>query len=553
MLAWCTPASLTGQSDDSQVLQPRDRIDVLAYRLDLEILTESQEISGVVVMEARVVAEFVDELALDLAPTLRVKEIHMVQDPIFEDSRIEGASVRFEHTGNRLRCFLPAAHPQGALLRIAVHYAGRPRFRWDRTPSGKPWVASAGMTQGAHTWWPCKASYFDPGDKAERIWMNLTVPAGLFAVSNGRLERRSSPGFRKETFHWQHFYPIQTYAVSLNIGPYKELRRGAEPEGLDRTLPIYFYVLRENEEKAKLLFDEVEQLLRVYSEIFGPYPFAESKFSLVDAPYLSSEQSTALTYANTYPAWCRENNVRDRRAAYNRFFDADLVHEIAREWWGGAVSATSWGERWIHDGFTTYGAVVFLEKTRGRAVAEQYLSSLRKELRGRTGLVRNQPLNSRQSFSTTLGARGAWVLHTCRQFMKNDDLWWKCLREFYGRYRMGHAGAAEFGKVLEEVTGEPWKRFVDQWVLGNGYPQLSGFVLGHPDRLEIAIENQGSGATQFHVPLDLVWNEGGVRREERIWIRPGGNRLDIPTRAFPQLVSLDALNQILLSHQIQVQ
>jgi len=178
----------------------RSEYDVQSYSLDLALDTERQALSGSVLVEARALVDGFQHLRLDLAAELRVRGVWG-----------DGEALSFEHDGDRLDCILSAPVRDGATFAVTIEYAGEPRavdgftgFHWRRTRDGRPWIGTSCQLVGAHTWWPCKASFFHPEDKPERVSMSVTVPAELYAVSNGRLVEVAEDGPGRRRFTWRH-------------------------------------------------------------------------------------------------------------------------------------------------------------------------------------------------------------------------------------------------------------------------------------------------------------------------------------------------------------
>src|SRR5690606_22198386 len=158
-----------------------------------------------------------------------------------------------------------------------------------------------------------------------------------------------------QTFRYVHPYPLETYSVTLNAAPYVKVEAHLPIEGGGEAgVPFVYYVLPENAEKAALQFQDVPGMIDAFTRAFGPWPVPESKIGLVETNFWGMEHSSAVAYGSSYPAWCEQAGETDPYASRNRYFDYILVHEMAHEWWGNAVSATEWGHFWIHEGFGTY-------------------------------------------------------------------------------------------------------------------------------------------------------------------------------------------------------
>lgn len=583
-LAACPPAALarpffpadpvipSAWQEAAEPVDPdaRTHYDVRAYWLDLRVEPRRRRIEGSVAVEVEVTAEHMPVLELDLAQAMQVERVEsllepldlLVQRPPGERAPL-AVDVEFERSGDRLRCKLVEPAERGRRVALRVHYSGSPRaidefdgFHWSETPAGKPWIATSCQTLGAHFWWPCKASFFHPEDKPERVFVDLTVPAGLYAVSNGRLEGRHSTEEGWETFRWRHPYPLETYSVTLNVAPYLVSAQRLELEGVQDGVPFNTYMLPEDVDKAGLQFAVTPGILRVFAEHFGPWPFPESKVGLVQTPFWGMEHSSAIAYGSSFPDWCLLSGERDPYASRNRWFDYILVHELAHEWWGNAVSAADWSDFWLHEGFATYAEGVYVEATTDRASADRFFAQMARAVPRRGRLQRARGSTSREAYHPILYAKGGLVLNTLRHYLDDDPTWWQVLRTFQARHRYGNASTADFRDVLEELSGRPWGRVLHEWVEGEGYPRLDGRVVVEDGLLRVRVDNdppplQGIGG--FHVPLDLEWVEGETTRSERIWLDPGDNELEVPTAGRAREVSVRNLQRVLGKHSVRVE
>jgi len=532
----------------------REDYDVKRYDLELAVRPSTQTLEGEVDIVAVALVDGLASVRLDLYD---LHEVLAVRDGA-------GNELEFDRGDNGLVARLTERLAKKTEFTITVRYRGKPvgqgfdGFHWVTTEAKRPWINTACQGLGAHYWYPCKASYFHPEDKPEGISMAIVCPADLYGVSNGRLvevvegapDWFDTKGTEYKTYRWRHDYPLETYAASLNVAPYVVVEQELDVPGIGKKVPFIYYVLPENAEKAALQFRQVPELVRIYSEAFGPFPFPDSKFALVETNFWGMEHSTAVAYGSSYPAWCEENGVADPRAKRNRWFDYILIHEVAHEWWGNAVSAEHWGHFWIHEGFGTYAEGVYVEATRDRETADRFFAQKGSNISTRRGrLYRGDKPTSGKAYSGLLYSKGACVLHTLRHYVNDDAIWWKTLRDFNLAYRYGNASTEDFRGVLRANTGREWKRFFDEWVYGEGTPKLGGSV--HVEGTTIVVEAINENGT-FHVPLDLAWSEGGERRQERVWIDPGRSKLEIECEGKPRDLAIESLVRLLGRHTIEV-
>ena len=552
----CAHAAAGGQD-------PRADYDVESYALDVTVDPAAERIRGRVVVTARVTAERLDELVLDLGEALELVGARRLTPPAegsFEPAGEEPRTLAGHHAGDRLVCRLDTPAARGERLSVEVAWAGAPRalddfdgFHWARTPSGEPWIATSCQTIGAFTWWPCKASFFHPEDKPERLQVDLRVPAGLIGVSNGLLvEREPLPG-GLERFRWRLDAPLTTYAVTLNVAPYVELSGELQLDGLHQPVPYQYFVLPEDVEKARLQFADVPAILEAYGAAFGPWPFPEAKVGLVQTPFWGMEHSTAVAYGSSFPAWIAAHGGADPYAARNREFDFILVHELAHEWWGNSVTAADWGDFWLHEGFATYAEGVYVERTRGREAADAYFARVKRSVPRSGSLDRGAGATAAEAYSGLLYGRGAMVLDTLRHYVDDDAVWWDTLRAFQARHRHGNATTDDLRRALEERSGRDWARFFAEWVRGEGAPRLRGSVRVADSGLALEIESSPAAPSGFQVPLDLAWREGTTERARRLWLEPGETRLELATPVRPSDVRVVHLERVLGKHRVTVE
>ncbi|MDE0891261.1 MAG: M1 family metallopeptidase [Planctomycetota bacterium] len=530
----------------------RTAYDVEAYDIDWVVVPESKELEGRVAVTATATRSM-SALQLDCKDPLVVLNVTEADSPL-----------EFERDGAVLMIDMGRELAAGDKFTVRVQYEGSPAadnsfdgFHWTETPEGKqPWINTSCQGLGSHSWWPGKASYFHPDDKPERISARITVPQGLYAVTNGRLLGTSTdwPAWAKvregdwKTFSWAHNYPLETYTVTLNVAPYVVVEQQLSVEGHEDPVPFIYYVLPESAEKAAVQFAQVPKLIEVYSQAFGPWPFPDSKIALVETNFWGMEHSTAVAYGSSFPAWCRENEAHDPYAKRNREFDYILIHEMAHEWWGNAVSADHWGNFWIHEGFGTYAEGVWLEFTEGIEKADEFFQ---RKLRAmpRTGIVyRGDHPVSGDAYSGLIYSKGSAVLHHLRHCVNDDELWWKTLREFNITYRYKNAGTAEFRALLEANTERDWSTFFEEWVFGEGVPRLLGDVQSNGTTLHVDLSMEGD----FHVPLDVTWTEDGEPKSERFEIVTGDNSFSVECAVTPMNIQIPHLGRIPGRHKVRV-
>jgi aminopeptidase N len=376
--------------------------DVRRYDLALTVFPAERRIAGRnrVTVEARAP---LDRFELDLVDRFAVRS-----------ASVDGAPSSVRHAGGRVEVELRAPWRAGERHAVEIAYDGRPRvapnapwdggFVWAKSRDGSPWVAVAVQDPGADEWWPAKDH---PGDEPdEGLSIELTVPAGLVGLATGR-KVAETRGAGTTTTRWESSFPVNNYAVTINVGPYlpvEEIYHGIDGA---QSAPIVFWALPEDVERARVLWRQAPRMLEVLGRRFGEYPFLADKYAVAQSPHLGMEHQTLVAYG-----------ARFRDNPYG--FDWLLMHETAHEWWGNAVTVRDWADFWIHEGFATYSEAVFVNDTLGVEKYLAYMRRLRRGVRNRLPIVRGRDLDTVAAYHGDIYGKGACVLHTLRWLLGDD-------------------------------------------------------------------------------------------------------------------------------------
>jgi aminopeptidase N len=411
---------------DSGTPEPPEQscYDVLHYDLALKVDPEKHTIAGTLGMRARVVKES-SSILIDLDERLAVSAVTRGKD-----------ALPFTREAGRIRVKgLAALARVGETFEIVVAYSGTPLeatnppwnggFTWRKTPSGQPWIATTCQGEGADIWWPCKDQ---PGDEADSMDTYFTLPERLVCASNGRLVDVKPEEKGWHTYHWHVSTPINSYSVVFDAAPYAKIE-GEMPSSGGGTIPLVYYVLPENLEKGKQLFEEIKLDIAFFESICGPYPFRADKYGVVETPHLGMEQQTITGYGNNYNGnpWGAQQG-----------FDFLLHHEMSHEWWGLLVTAKNWNDFWIHEGIGTYTQALYAEKLKGPAGYRQVMSEQRRGIQNTGALAPREPHSSGEMYTTRkwkdspggdIYNKGSWVMHSLRWAL-GDETFFKVLRRF---------------------------------------------------------------------------------------------------------------------------
>lgn len=477
--------------------------DVQHYELILVVVPESKKIGASLTMTARM-GEASKQISLDLDSCFTVRRV-----------TVGGVEVEASHKEGRIEIPLPEGQGLASQeLKVNVLYMGKPReapnapwvggFTWAKTPSGADWISTTCQMEGADLWWPCKDH---PSDKPESFDLKVTVPAGLVCASNGRLMGVQEGGNGARTFHWHTSMPIANYSIALNIAPYETISRTVE--GVDgNMIPVTFWHLPENTEKAKVLFEEIIDHLKHLESVCGPYPFHQDKYGVVETPHLGMEHQTIIGYGNNYSG--------------DPDFDYDWLHhhEMSHEWWSNLLTCSDWADFWIHEGLGTYMQALYLESRFG---PEAYRKKMAIDW-GRIGFhgaIAPAAPRGTQSMYFAGGVpdapggdiyfKGSWVVHNLRWLMRDEDFF-KLLREWA---RPGTGGGPRFVstdeliQVASRQAGQDLGWYFDVVLKEKQLPRLAAEVKNGVLHLEWT----SAGKQPYNMPVEVLIGDKRVRVE----------------------------------------
>jgi aminopeptidase N len=522
-------------------VDPRTLYDVKDYRLELLVDPKSRTIRGFGATAGVATSDALADVVLDLGSDLAVSSVAQLEGDFFRTVLARTTPLPFDRDGDRLTVHLARPLAKGERFQVAVYYSGHPRrvddfngFQWATTPEGKaPWIATSCQTIGEQTWWPCKASFFHPEDKAEHVAVNVTAPDPLVVASNGRLvDVEHVAGLT--TWRWRLDQPVPTYSIAFAIAPYVTIEQEARLPGLERPLQLRYYVLPEDEKKARVQFAQVPELLEFFSQKFGPYPFADAKFALAETPIWGMEHATVVAYGNSFPDAIRGSGVVDPYEQRNKLYDYVLVHETAHEWFGNAITAANWGDFWLHEGFATYAEALWVEHVHGLDAMLDFMKDKKAGISDLATVYRPRRESAGQAYDTQMYDKGAWLLHMLRHVL-GDEPFFAAVKDFVNdpKLRATSAKSSDFQAACEKRAGRPLRSFFQPWLYGTRWPTYTV----HAPKLEgnkatVAIECKSQGQFDYEMPLDLVARcADGSTVAKRVTLVKGANSVVVEAAA----------------------
>jgi aminopeptidase N len=406
-----------------------------------------------------------------------------------------GQPVSFsQNTRHELVIDFPSQIGANVLDSVHIEYQGSPNgsgfgsFTVD-THNGVPVLWTLSEPYGARDWWPCKQ---DLTDKLDSIDVILRYPAEINGevmqgVSNGLLVNESVSGGVK-TSHWRHRHPIPAYLVAVAITNYQKYSHQA---GIYTSFPVDNYVFPEDMAYAQSHTPVIVDILNFFEENYGEYPYSDEKYGHAQFGWGGGMEHTTISFMG----------------GFSRGLQA---HELAHQWFGDDVTCGSWSDIWLNEGFATYSEALIQEHMDGDYTFYQwrrYANNLiTQEPHESVYVYGSDTLNVGRVFSWELSyLKGAMVLHMLR-FKTGDQVFFEIMQRYRNRFRGGYAKTDDFKSVVEEVTGEDYDEFFNDWVYGKGFPSFNvrwAFVSDRLYRVEIEQSQSDASVDFFQTPVRL--------------------------------------------------
>ncbi len=440
----------------------RTAYDILYYHLDVKVDIENKFISGSNLFRFKATADF-NRLQFDLFSNLKVEKV------IYK-----GAELKFDREFNAVFVDFPKGIKKGAIDSFRVFYSGNPiiakRAPWDggfvfsKDSLGNPWIATANQGLGASSWWPNKDHQSDEPDS---VLISVQVPNGLMDISNGRLRNTVKLKNGYTRYDWFVSQPINNYSISMNIGNYILIKDSLQGE--KDLLDISYWVLKENKEKAEKHFPKnVKSMLKAFEYWFGPYPFYEDGYKLIDAPYVGMEHQSAVTYGNKY-----ENGYLGRDASgtgWGLKWDFIIIHESGHEWFGNSITAKDLGDMWIHEAFTNYSESLYIEYLYGKEAGQEYIHGDRK------GILNDKPLQGpfgvNKEGSGDMYLKGGVFLNMLRTIINDDVKWRAILRGLNAEFYHKTVDYNDIESYISKQSGIDLSKIFSQYIQHTNIPTL---------------------------------------------------------------------------------
>lgn len=445
----------------------RDWWDVIKYNISVSPSYASKTITGKSITSFKILGAG-SKMQIDL------------QEPMQLISAVcSGTSLQFSRDKNVYFITLSNSFAINSVQELELTFEGKPREAirppWDggwifkNDAKGRPWMSVACQGLGASVWYPCKDYQGDEPDLGATLTIN--VPDSLIVVANGRLkEKKSKSGI--STYTWEVKNPINNYNIIPYIGKYvnwKETYAGEKGK-----LECHYWVLDYNLEKAKEQFKQASMTLKAFEHWFGPYPFYEDGFKLVESPHLGMEHQSAVAYGNGFKNGYRGRDLSE--SGWGLKWDFIIVHEVGHEWFGNNITTKDIADMWVHEGFTNYSETLFTEYHYGKEAGSDYCIGTRKLIQNEKPII--GPYGVNQEGSGDMYYKGGNMLHTIRQVINDDEKFRSILRGLNSTFYHKVVTTQEIESYMSKQSGKDLSKIFDQYLRTTMIPVLEYKVSG---------------------------------------------------------------------------
>ena len=427
--------------------------DLTYYHLDIKVEPDKKYISGSNTVGYKVL-ESNKVMQIDLQKPMNITSITS-----------KNKELKFTREGNAYFIELRKKQKKGDVNYIKINYEGFPKeairapwdggLSWKKDENDNHFIATSCQGLGASVWWPNKDHMYDEVDS---MLISVNVPKNLTNVSNGRLKKITELDDDTRTFDWFVTNPINNYGVNINIGDYVNFSEVYKGEKGD--LDIDNYVLSYNLEKAKEQFKQVPMMIEAFEHWFGPYPFYEDSFKMVEVPYLGMEHQSSITYGNKF-----QNGYLGRDlsgSGWGLKFDYIIIHEGGHEWFANNITYKDVADMWVHEGFTCYSENLYVDYFFGKDASAEYVIGTRRGISNKKPIIGQYDVN--REGSGDMYSKGANLLHTIRQLTNNDELWRQTLRGLNEEFYHSTVTTKEIEEYISNSIGMDLSRIFDQYL-----------------------------------------------------------------------------------------
>jgi aminopeptidase N len=403
-----------------------------------------------------------------------VMQIDLQQPMQIDSAELNGEKVEYTRDGNIYLVHLSSTIPEGQQATLRLVYSGRPKealnppwdggWIWSRDKKNRPWMSVACQGLGASVWYPCKDHQSDEPDNGATL--SMTVMDSLVAVGNGRLLDKKTTSKGKVTYTWGVKNPINNYNIIPYIGKYvhwTEVYPGEKGK-----LDCDYWVLDYELDAARKQFKQVPLMLKCFEHWFGPYPFYEDGYKLVQSPHLGMEHQSAVAYGNKFANGYLGRDLSD--SGWGLKWDFIIIHESGHEWFGNNITSKDVADMWIHESFTNYSETIFTNCQYGVRAGDDYSIGSRRNIENDAPII--GPYGVNREGSGDMYPKGGSMIHNIRQLVDNDERFRMILRGMNEKFCHQTVTADDIEKYMSSASGIDLSLIFKQYLSTTMIPNL---------------------------------------------------------------------------------
>ena len=433
-----------------------------------------------------------------------------LQQPMILDSAKEGTTkYTFKREGNVYWLMYRDTSSQLAykikpsIRTLTFYFKGTPKeaarapwdggWVWKKDKLNNPWATVACQGLGASVWYPCKDIQSDKPDSGAVL--HIIVPDSLVGIGNGKLVNKIALPSNLMQYTWVVKNPINNYCIVPYIGKYVNFSENYE--GLNGNLNMSYWVLPYNQQKAKIQFADAPKMMKAFEHWFGPYPFYEDDYKLVDAPYLGMEHQSAIAYGNQYKMGYNGTDLSGTGEGLK--WDFIIVHESGHEWFANSICTKDIADMWVHEGFTNYSETLFTEYYWGKPAGDIYVQGLRKNIQNDIPII--GPYGVNKEGSGDMYPKAANMLHTIRSMVNDDAKFRQLLLDYTKNFRYKTVTTQEVEAYISKYLGINCSSIFNQYLRTTTVPLLTYQVNGNTIKYKWQ-----SVVSNFNMPIKINTN-----------------------------------------------
>ena len=470
-------------------------IDIKHYVFKLSLSDADNEITGTTLVTVNFKEAGMQNFRLDFVNKTSVrKDKGMVVDAV----SVNNTAVDYTHGNDELIISLPAPSTKNQTLTFTIQYHGIPYdgLRIGATKLGDRSFFNENWPNRGRHWLPIVDH---PYDKATSEFI-VKAPSHYKVVSNGLLMEESELGNSNRLTHWKQSVPVSSWLFVLGVADFA-VKYVDEFRGKS----IQTWVYAKNREAGFYDFDEpTKKVLEFYSNYVGPYAY--EKLANIQTPSVNGgmETSSAIFYGEDLVTGKRDERTRNV-----------VIHEIAHQWFGNAITETTWDDAWLSEGFATFFTLLFIEDEYGKDEYIKGIIKARKSVYDMSvkmpdfSIVSERTAEKEDVTSGITYQKGAWVIHMLRNLMGEKNFK-KGIQNYYAKYFNANTTTSEFRAEMEKVSGKDLKLFFKQWLYQPVNPTINANWKYDASTKKLTVQLQQTQKFLYNVPVEIGFYKKGA-------------------------------------------